>query len=112
MTTTPICPHLPYLPHLPSSVLICTHTIGDTVIDRPALPRTQSGDADCLAAWRMFCDVSRTEFEKLYSRLDVSLIERGESFYNPVRGMCAFTGSVFESSLASSRFRFVEHHLD
>ena len=49
----------------------------------PALS-LQSGDEDCLAAWRMFCDVSRTEFEKLYSRLDVSLIERGESFYNPV----------------------------
>jgi arginyl-tRNA synthetase len=46
--------------------------------------KLQSGDADCLSAWRLFCDVSRKEFEKLYSRLDVHLTERGESFYNPI----------------------------
>jgi arginyl-tRNA synthetase len=46
--------------------------------------KLQSGDADNLAAWQLFCDISRAEFQKLYTRLDVELLERGESFYNPV----------------------------
>lgn len=29
----------------------------------------------------MICDVSRKEFQKLYDRLDITLVERGESFY-------------------------------
>jgi len=32
----------------------------------------------------MFCDLSRTEFEKIYKRLGVTLVEQGESFYNPM----------------------------
>ncbi len=32
----------------------------------------------------MLRDVSRTEFDKLYARLDVCLVERGDSFYSPV----------------------------
>ena len=42
----------------------------------------QSGDPDCLRIWHMLCDVSRVEFEKVYQRLDVTLTECGESFYN------------------------------
>ncbi|XP_058461257.1 probable arginine--tRNA ligase, cytoplasmic [Malaya genurostris] len=41
----------------------------------------QSGKTDSLKAWTMICDVSRKEFQKIYDRLDVTLIERGESFY-------------------------------
>nr|XP_023020401.1 arginine--tRNA ligase, cytoplasmic [Leptinotarsa decemlineata] len=32
-------------------------------------------------AWELICEVSRNEFQKIYDRLDVSLVERGESFY-------------------------------
>jgi len=42
----------------------------------------QSGDAECLKIWKMLCDVSRQEFQKVYTRLDVTLEEKGESFYN------------------------------
>ncbi|KAK3728943.1 hypothetical protein QZH41_016807 [Actinostola sp. cb2023] len=41
----------------------------------------QSGDANVRKAWNLICDVSRKEFGKIYQRLDVLLIERGESFY-------------------------------
>lgn len=43
--------------------------------------KLQSGDNDSLQAWKLICDVSRNEFQKVYDRLDVKLIERGESFY-------------------------------
>ena len=43
----------------------------------------QGGDEDNLKAWRLICEVSRVEFEKIYKRLDVRLEEKGESFYNP-----------------------------
>jgi hypothetical protein len=45
--------------------------------------KLQGGDPDNLKAWQMFCDVSRADFQKLYSRLDIQLTEKGESFYNP-----------------------------
>lgn len=45
--------------------------------------KLQGGDPDSKRAWNMICDVSRAEFEKVYSRLDIKLKERGESFYNP-----------------------------
>ncbi|KAG5888383.1 hypothetical protein JTB14_035689 [Gonioctena quinquepunctata] len=32
-------------------------------------------------AWEMICEVSRRDFQKIYDRLDISLVERGESFY-------------------------------
>lgn len=32
--------------------------------------------------WKILCDVSRREFQKVYRRLDITLEERGESFYN------------------------------
>lgn len=42
----------------------------------------QSGDKECLAIWKLLCDVSRREFQKVYDRLDVTVHECGESFYN------------------------------
>ncbi|XP_011299581.1 arginine--tRNA ligase, cytoplasmic [Fopius arisanus] len=41
----------------------------------------QAFEPDITKAWNMICDVSRREFDKLYERLDVKIIERGESFY-------------------------------
>lgn len=43
--------------------------------------RLQGGDVDSTRAWNLICDVSRQEFQKIYNRLEVQLIERGESFY-------------------------------
>lgn len=44
--------------------------------------KLQSGDPECMQIWKMLCDVSRKEFQKVYNRLDVSVEEFGESFYN------------------------------
>ncbi|KAF9419502.1 hypothetical protein HW555_004002 [Spodoptera exigua] len=41
----------------------------------------QSHQADYISAWKLICDVSRQEFQKIYDRLDISIIDRGESFY-------------------------------
>jgi len=43
--------------------------------------KLQNMDPDYNKAWQLICDVSRKEFQKIYDRLDISLIERGESFY-------------------------------
>ena len=32
----------------------------------------------------MLCQLSRTEFQKIYDRLDIRLTEVGESYYNPM----------------------------
>jgi len=42
--------------------------------------RLQSHEADIIKAW-LICDASRNEFEQVYKRLDITVIERGESFY-------------------------------
>ncbi|XP_063927606.1 arginine--tRNA ligase, cytoplasmic [Zophobas morio] len=43
--------------------------------------KLQSFDPDYTKAWQLICDVSRKEFQVIYDRLDIKLIERGESFY-------------------------------
>lgn len=43
-----------------------------------------AGEPSYLAAWRRICDASRKEFSSVYARLNVTLTERGESFYNPM----------------------------
>jgi arginyl-tRNA synthetase len=45
--------------------------------------RLQSGDPKAMHAWKLICDISRHGFQEIYDLLDVHLIERGESFYNP-----------------------------
>lgn len=37
-----------------------------------------------LKAWQIICDISRKAYQQIYDLLDVKLIERGESFYNPM----------------------------
>ena len=46
--------------------------------------KLQSGDENCLAGWRMLCQLSRNEFQIIYDRMDIKLEERGVSFYNPM----------------------------
>ncbi|XP_003706581.1 arginine--tRNA ligase-like protein [Megachile rotundata] len=43
--------------------------------------KLQAFDPDMIKAWELICDVSRKEFQKVYNRLGIRLIERGESFY-------------------------------
>ena len=44
--------------------------------------KLQSGDETNLKLWRHICQISREQFQKIYDKLDIKLIERGESFYN------------------------------
>ncbi|XP_042901698.1 arginine--tRNA ligase, cytoplasmic [Parasteatoda tepidariorum] len=41
----------------------------------------QNYEPNMMKAWNQICDVSRKEIGKIYECLDISLIERGESFY-------------------------------
>ncbi|XP_014470943.1 PREDICTED: arginine--tRNA ligase, cytoplasmic [Dinoponera quadriceps] len=43
--------------------------------------KLQAFESEIIKAWKMICDASRQEFNKLYTRLDIKIIERGESFY-------------------------------
>lgn len=43
--------------------------------------KLQQHDPVMIKAWKQICDISRNEYQKIYQRLDVSLIDRGESFY-------------------------------
>ncbi|XP_018306373.1 arginine--tRNA ligase, cytoplasmic [Mycetomoellerius zeteki] len=43
--------------------------------------KLQAFEPNIIKAWKLICDVSRQEFEKVYIQLDIKLIERGESFY-------------------------------
>ncbi len=43
----------------------------------------QGGDKQALKAWELICDISRKAYQEIYDLLDVHLVERGESFYNP-----------------------------
>lgn len=45
--------------------------------------KLQSGDPQSKRAWEAICEISRKAFHEIYDLLDVHLIERGESFYNP-----------------------------
>ena len=44
----------------------------------------QAGEPSALSAWKKICEISRIGFQEIYDFLDVKLIERGESFYNPM----------------------------
>ncbi|KAF7813888.1 arginine--tRNA ligase, cytoplasmic-like isoform X1 [Senna tora] len=43
----------------------------------------QGGESKYRKAWAQICEISRTEFHRVYQRLGVHLEEKGESFYNP-----------------------------
>lgn len=42
----------------------------------------QSNDSQALAAWSLICELSRRSYQAIYDYLGVSIVERGESFYN------------------------------
>ncbi|XP_016839394.1 probable arginine--tRNA ligase, cytoplasmic isoform X2 [Nasonia vitripennis] len=44
--------------------------------------KLQAHEPKYIQAWKLICDVSRKEFQSIYNRLDIKLIERGESFYH------------------------------
>ncbi len=51
---------------------------------REAVVDLQSGEESARKAWQLLCEQSRKEFQKIYDRLDITIQERGESFYNPL----------------------------
>lgn len=51
---------------------------------RQEVVKLQAGAADTRRAWELLCEQSRLEFQVIYDLLDVHLVERGESFYNPL----------------------------
>jgi len=53
-------------------------------IARQEVVKLQAGAEDSRRAWLLLCEQSRREFQVIYDLLDVKLIERGESFYNPL----------------------------
>ncbi|NCO74644.1 MAG: arginine--tRNA ligase [Cyanobacteria bacterium] len=50
---------------------------------RQEVVKLQSKDPESIKAWQLLCEQSRREFEVIYQLLDITLTERGESFYNP-----------------------------
>lgn len=44
----------------------------------------QSGDPQSLKAWNLICEISLKAYHAIYELLDVQLIDRGESYYNPL----------------------------
>jgi arginyl-tRNA synthetase len=44
--------------------------------------KLQSGAEDTIHAWKLICEQSRREFQVIYNLLDITVGERGESFYN------------------------------
>lgn len=43
--------------------------------------KLQRYDPEITQAWKLICDISRQEFAYIYQELNISLVERGESFY-------------------------------
>jgi arginyl-tRNA synthetase len=50
---------------------------------RQEVVKLQAKDPESIKAWQLLCDQSRREFQVIYDRLNITLTERGESFYNP-----------------------------
>jgi arginyl-tRNA synthetase len=43
----------------------------------------QKGDPLSLKAWKIICSISSQAYQEIYDLLDVKLLDRGESYYNP-----------------------------
>jgi arginyl-tRNA synthetase len=43
----------------------------------------QQGQPQSRHAWEIICEISRKAYQEIYDLLDIHLIERGESYYNP-----------------------------
>ena len=44
----------------------------------------QSGESSAIKIWQIICEISQKAYQKIYDYLDIKLIDRGESFYNPM----------------------------
>ncbi len=44
----------------------------------------QAKEPSAMHAWNVVCSISRSAFQEIYRLLDVTIIERGESFYDPM----------------------------
>ena len=66
------------------------------------MTKLQAGDADYLRAWQLLCDISRADFESIYSRLGIEIQERGESYYNPMLKVCRPTPPIPSHSRTST----------
>lgn len=44
----------------------------------------QAKETSAMHAWEVICTISRAAFEEIYKLLDVNIVERGESFYDPM----------------------------
>lgn len=44
----------------------------------------QSGDPNSKAIWEQICTISKQAYKEIYNLLDIAIIDRGESFYNPL----------------------------
>lgn len=53
-------------------------------ISQEAVVALQGGDPDSLKGWKIICEISSKAYQEIYDLLDIKLIERGESFYNPM----------------------------
>lgn len=51
-------------------------------IARKTVVKLQAGDKHCIAVWKLLCEISRVEFQKVYDRLHIVVEEFGESYYN------------------------------
>lgn len=71
--------------------------------------KLQSYDADFVKAWQMICDVSRKDFTRIYDRLDIRIIERGESFYRNM--MADVVRELDEKGFVYDLFFFLIFHL-
>lgn len=52
-------------------------------LSQETVVRLQAYDEVCYKAWKMICSVSREYFKIIYKRLNITIEEFGESFYNP-----------------------------
>ena len=50
--------------------------------------KLQAKESESMRAWNIICDISRQAFERIYNLLDVKIVERGESFYDPFLPFC------------------------
>jgi len=49
-----------------------------------AVVALQGGDAQSFALWQQICEISRRAYQEIYDILDIKIVERGESYYNPI----------------------------
>lgn len=54
------------------------------VESRLEVVKLQAGDEENMRLWKLICEKSRIEFQSIYDILGINVLERGESFYNPM----------------------------